>query len=92
MGKEVIASAMGKIWRISKRAVFQEVGKNVFVITFANHADRQRILAGKPWLFANVLFFIMPYDGNLQPGKMHADKEAFWLQIHNLPLGFMPED
>ncbi|XP_042944620.1 uncharacterized protein LOC122278503 [Carya illinoinensis] len=92
VGKEVIASAMGKIWRISKRVVFQEVGKNVFVITFAYHADRQRILAGKPWLFANVLFLIMPYNGNLQPGKMHADKEAFWLQIHNLPLGFMTED
>ncbi|XP_042980007.1 uncharacterized protein LOC122310195 [Carya illinoinensis] len=92
ISKEVIANAMGKIWRISKRAVFQEVEKNVFVITFANHADRQRILDGKPWLFASMLFMILPYDGDLQPRNMHVDKETFWLQVHNLPLGFMTEE
>lgn len=59
---------MANIWRISKRAIFQVVDKNVFVITFATHADKARILEGKPWLFDNSLFVIIPYDGSLQTG------------------------
>lgn len=40
VGNEIVANTMEKIWRISKWANFLEVGKNTFIITFANHVDR----------------------------------------------------
>lgn len=43
-------------------------------------------------MFDNLLFFIQPYDGVLQPAKMKFEYESFWLQIHNLPLGLMKKD
>ncbi|KAF5462220.1 hypothetical protein F2P56_018246 [Juglans regia] len=89
VGKEIVVNTMGKIWRISKRASFLEVEKNVFIITFANHADRQRVLEGKPWLFENYLFILKAYEGGLQPDKLIFNVEYFWLQIYNLPLGLM---
>ncbi|KAF5458959.1 hypothetical protein F2P56_022951 [Juglans regia] len=83
---------MTKIWRISKRAVFQEVEKNVFVVTFETHADKNRILEGMPWLFDNVLFPLRPYDGRLQPTQIKFESEIFWLQMHDLPLGKMTKE
>ncbi|XP_041001574.1 uncharacterized protein LOC121247263 [Juglans microcarpa x Juglans regia] len=92
VGKEIITNTMRKNWRISKRTNFFEVEKDVFIITFANHTDRQRVLEGKPWLFDNYLFIRKPYEGGLQPGKMIFNVEYFWLQIYNLPLGYMTKE
>ncbi|KAF5470878.1 hypothetical protein F2P56_011366 [Juglans regia] len=92
VGKDIISNAMAKIWRISKRAIFQEVDKNVFVLTFATHADKQRILDGRPWLFDNVLFPLRPYDGLLLPGQIKFESEIFWVQLHDLPLGLMTRE
>lgn len=89
VGKDLISNTMTKFWRISKRAIFQELGKNTYVITFGTHADMYRILEGKPWSFDTSLFLIMPYDGTMMLGKMVFYHEAFWMQIYNLYLGCM---
>lgn len=36
ISKVVIESTMAKVWRISKRAQFQEVGSYIFDMVFAN--------------------------------------------------------
>lgn len=56
--KEVLASTMAKVWRLSKQAMFQEVGSNVFVIAFNTHADKVKVMEGRPWLFDNHLFIL----------------------------------
>ncbi|XP_042950099.1 uncharacterized protein LOC122282213 [Carya illinoinensis] len=89
VSKTLISNTMAKIWRISKRAVFQEVERNTFVISFETHVDMYRILEGKPWFFYSSLFVLVPYKGKLCLRDMAFDKETFWLQIHNLPLGCM---
>ncbi|XP_042974687.1 uncharacterized protein LOC122306320 [Carya illinoinensis] len=92
VGKEIVSNAMGKIWKISKRAKFQEVAKNTFVLTFTTHADKDRILEGRPWLFDNGLFALRPDDSTIQPSQIMFESEAFWVQIHNLSLGQMTRD
>ncbi|XP_042972825.1 uncharacterized protein LOC122304632 [Carya illinoinensis] len=92
IGKDLISNTMARIWRIGKKASFQEVGKNTYVITFGTHADLQRVLEGKPWFFDNAMFLLMLYDGKMKPGKIAFDSEVFWMQIHNLPLSCMSEE
>lgn len=55
IGKEVIASTIAKVWKLkmSKPVVFHEFGPNVFV-TLAIHANKQRVMEGRPWLFDKV--------------------------------------
>lgn len=77
VGREVVPKTMEKIWRISKRASFQAVKRNVFIITFATHGDKDRILEGKPKLFDNMLFVLLPYEGSLQPGHISFQSEVF---------------
>lgn len=59
IAKETIATTMAKIWKISKPASSQECGSNMVVIMFATHVDKEKVLAGRPWLFDNYLFVLM---------------------------------
>lgn len=49
----VIKSAMDKIWRLSASAIFREVGSDVFIISFATPASKNRVASERPWLFDN---------------------------------------
>lgn len=72
IGRAIVESTMEKIWRVSKQATFKEVGPNVFIITFATHANKKRIEEGRPWFFYN-LFVIIHLDGYVQPNMKKFD-------------------
>lgn len=75
--KEIVSSTMEKTWKVGKPFFFREIYPNMLVITFANQADKQRVLEGKPWLFDNNLFVLQPFDGFTQPHPMSYDFETF---------------
>lgn len=63
INKNVVEATMAKVWRLSKHTVFQEVGSNMFTMTFATHADKKRIEDGRPWFFDNNMFVNNSFDG-----------------------------
>lgn len=89
LGKNIIETTMAKIWRLSAKAQFREVGSDIFFISFATHANKQRVEDGYPWLFDNNLFVLENYDGYTQLRSMKFDKVAQWSQFHDLPLAGM---
>lgn len=84
--KPVIEAAMGKVWHLSSKATFREVGANVFIISFKMLADKHRVENGRPWLFNNCMFIIEAFDGIMQPRAMMFDRASLCLQLHQLPL------
>ncbi|XP_035539649.1 uncharacterized protein LOC118344020 [Juglans regia] len=64
----------------------------MFVISFENQKDRERVLEGKPWLFDNQLFVLKLFDGLTPPRKMNFDFEEFWVHLNNLPLACMSRE
>ncbi|XP_042965921.1 uncharacterized protein LOC122299602 [Carya illinoinensis] len=89
IGKQTVKGLMEKIWKVSLPLDFEEISLNCFVITFASSRDKTRVLEGCPWLFENYLFVLRDYDGEIQPNSMNFDYEKLWIQMHNLPLGYM---
>lgn len=89
IGKEMIAATMSKVLRISKPALFHDYGPNMYTITFATHADKQRVLEGKLWLFDNSVLVLKAFNGFTQSSKINSKSEEFWIQLHNLVLAFM---
>ncbi|XP_042944706.1 uncharacterized protein LOC122278594 [Carya illinoinensis] len=87
----VVENTMGRVWRISQKARFQEVGINMFVIQFANEADKIRVMDGRPWLFDNYMFVLMPMNGDIPPQRMDFTKERMWIQLLEMPLVGMNE-
>lgn len=62
IGREVIAATIAKVWRVSRQARFQEIGSNIFSITFATQAEKMRVIEGRPWLFDNHLFILQLFN------------------------------
>ncbi|KAF5454481.1 hypothetical protein F2P56_024141 [Juglans regia] len=86
IGKNIVESTMAKVWRLSKPATFAEMGRNIFVITFANHADKNRVESGRPWFFYGHMFVMKAFDGYTPLNKMSFDVATLWVQFHNLSL------
>ncbi|XP_038715009.1 uncharacterized protein LOC120008699 [Tripterygium wilfordii] len=91
VSKDILASTMGSVWKISGNPSFMDLGQNIFIITFNNIRDKQRILAGRPWSFDRNLFVLKEIDTTIPIGETAFDTEEFWVQIHNLPLMAMTE-
>lgn len=73
---------IGKVWRLSTKAKFKEVGLKVFIISFAMHSDKHRVKNGRPWLFDNHIYVIEPFDGYTQLKDMKFDRASLWIQLH----------
>lgn len=69
---------MGKVWRISKPAIFTEVGRNTQIITFATEGDKQRVMEGHPWLFDNHMIILKHLEMHSQPLSTRFDTKTFW--------------
>ncbi|XP_012081522.1 uncharacterized protein At4g02000-like [Jatropha curcas] len=68
-----------------------DLGAKRFLFRFYNEVDVDRVLSGSPWHFnRKLLLWQMIKDGEdpLLISLIHAD---FWLQVHDLPKGFMTE-
>lgn len=48
ISKSTIEAAMGNVWRLNAKVVFNEVGPNIYVICFTTHADGYRAEDGRP--------------------------------------------
>lgn len=68
---------MVKIWKVSRLAKFQDCGDNMFTVTFATHADRQKVMARRPWSFDNNLFALKVINAFTPPSKIQFDSEVF---------------
>ncbi|XP_042954547.1 uncharacterized protein At4g02000-like [Carya illinoinensis] len=92
IGKDIVEKTMARVWRLSKPAIFKDLGSNSFVISFATHVDKERVMDGRLWLFDNQLFTLKLFDGMSKPQEVNFESEVFWIQMLNLPLGIMNED
>lgn len=79
IGKEVICSMMGKIWKMGKTFSFHILSPNLFLVSFESQADwkKKKILKGRPWLFDNYLFLLKPYERLIPSNKIEFEKESF---------------
>lgn len=89
--RETVKLTMEKIWKVDKSMEFHEIGANCFVITFANSNDKNKVLEGCLWLFDNYLFVLKFFYENAQTNRLDFDPESFWVQMHNLPLGYIDQ-
>lgn len=48
IGKDILQTTMGKIWKISRKPIFKEINQNLFTITFGTEEDKKKILEGRP--------------------------------------------
>ncbi|KAG8498722.1 hypothetical protein CXB51_005051 [Gossypium anomalum] len=58
---------------------------------FYSEIDLNRVMEGMPWFLIDILLFFHRLLRGEDPNMVPLWEIVFWVQIHNLPIGFTSE-
>ncbi|PON78633.1 hypothetical protein PanWU01x14_018910, partial [Parasponia andersonii] len=64
---------------------------NLFLLSFGNREERQRVLAGDPWSFENQLLSLVKPQGLVEISTMNFNLVPFWIHILNILIASLTE-
>lgn len=79
------------VWRPGKGVNIKEIQQNLYFFQFFHEADVQRTVEDGPWSYEQNLLVIRRLKPNEEPHEVALNTAEFWVQVHNLPLGFISE-
>lgn len=87
----VLRDTMARVWHPRKGVNITELSYNLFLFKFLHEIDINHVLDDGPWAFEQSLLVLRRLRDNEDPFQADLSKSEFWLQVHNLPHGFMSE-
>ncbi|KEH17512.1 uncharacterized protein [Medicago truncatula] len=78
-------------WNPVREMRIEEIEPGLYSFQFTHHLDMQRILKKGPWYFDNHLLMLNVVPANGNPNQVALQFVPFWIQVHDLPTGFMSE-
>lgn len=82
---------MASIWRPGRGVNITEMGSRVCLFQFFHGMDVKRIMDSGPWSFDNHLVLLRHLCPGDNPTSVQLHTVAFWIQIQELPVGYMSE-
>lgn len=82
---------LASIWRPGKGICIKEINSHLFLFQFFHILDLKRVMDGGPWSFDNHLLLLHHLKRGEVPTSLPLFHAQFWIQIHDLPVGFMSE-
>lgn len=87
----IMKERMAGIWRPVKEVVIKEASTNLFLFQFFHKKDMESVVKGGPWSFDNHLLIIRNMLMGMPIQNIPLYHVEFWVQVHNIPIGFMTE-
>lgn len=88
---EAIQQVLASVWRPVRGVRVKDIAGNRFVFQFFHEKDIQRILSDGPWAFENATLVLKRLKEGDQPANVVLDSADYWIQVHEVPCGFMTE-
>lgn len=88
VGYTYLVQRIKALWRISSRMDVIDVGHGVYVVRFANIAERERALYGGPWIIADHYLAVTTWFHNFDPETYSISKLAVWVRFPNMPMEY----
>lgn len=85
--KETLAAA----WRPGKGMTVKEATENIYIFQFFHEVDMNRILEDGPWAYEQSLLVLKKLQPYQSPNEIPFTTVEFWVQVHNLPVGYSSE-
>nr|KYP64363.1 Uncharacterized protein At4g02000 family [Cajanus cajan]KYP64378.1 Uncharacterized protein At4g02000 family [Cajanus cajan] len=83
---------MASIWRPGKGVSISELKPGVFLFQLYHPLDLKHILDNGPWNFENNILIVSKiFEGDI-PKDTPLNHIDVWVQVHNLPAGFMSQN
>lgn len=84
-------SKMADIWKPTMGVNIKELEQGIFLFQFYHKEDMAWVQNGGPWTFDNAMLCIEPIPPGEDPTKVPLWHLNIWIQIHDLPVGYMSE-
>ncbi|KAK6143873.1 hypothetical protein DH2020_024221 [Rehmannia glutinosa] len=88
---QAMKNTLASIWRPVKGVSIKDLGPNLFLFQFFHELDISRVQSNGPWTFDNLLLIIKKLSIGEQPSKIQLFHTELWVQVYDIPLGFMTE-
>ncbi|KAH9670971.1 reverse transcriptase domain-containing protein [Citrus sinensis] len=82
---------MASLWRPGKGVCIRDLSPTLFLFQFFHEIDVKRVLESGPWTFDQHILLVKRLEENEQPQNIPLFFTSFWIQVYNLPVGFMSE-
>ncbi|KAH9665322.1 CCHC-type domain-containing protein [Citrus sinensis] len=84
-------NTMASLWRPGKGVCIKDLSPTLFLFQFFHEIDVNRVLETGPWTFDQHILLVKRLEEDEQPQNIPLFTTSFWIQIYNLPIGFMSE-
>lgn len=91
VNSRIMKTKMADIWRPAMGVTIKDLKSGLFLFQFYHNDDMQWVLNGGPWTFDNTLLVTSVIKQGEDPTKVLLVYADFWIQIYDLPVGFMSE-
>ncbi|WOH00918.1 hypothetical protein DCAR_0520294 [Daucus carota subsp. sativus] len=82
-------SKMANVWRPTMGVNIKELKGGLFLFQFYHKDDFKWVQSGGPWTFDNSILVVSAIGIGEDPVKVQLTEVNFWIQIHDLPSGFI---
>lgn len=87
----VMKTKLADIWRPAMGITIKDIKPGLFLFQFFHADDMQWVRSGGPWSFDNALLVLNIVKPGEDPTSVSLTDIDFWIQIHDLPVGYMSE-
>ncbi|OMP03234.1 hypothetical protein COLO4_10561 [Corchorus olitorius] len=88
---DVMRNVLHMVWKLSGGLQVREIGEKLYIFQFESEVEKERVYQQGPWNFNKALLVLKNYDAFISVEEIKLEWCAFWIQVHDLPLGFMTE-
>lgn len=83
---------LATVWRPARGVEVREAKHGRYFFQFFHRMDMIRVLTGGSWSLDNFMLVLSPVSAGESPSDIPLNHLAFWVQIHDLPIGFMTQN
>lgn len=84
-------SKLADLWKPAMGISIKDLKPGLFLFQFYHKDDMSWVMNNGPWTFDNALLVSNVVKAGEDPVKVSLVEVDFWIQIHDLPIGYMTE-
>ncbi|KAL8096581.1 hypothetical protein AgCh_037515 [Apium graveolens] len=84
-------SKLADLWRPAMGISIKALNSGVFLFQFYHKDDLKWMLSNGPWSFDGAMLVVNEIKAGEDPVKVQLNEVEMWIQIYNLPMGYMTE-
>lgn len=91
INERAMKSKLADLWKPAMGISIKNTKEGLYLFQFYHKDDLNWVVSNGPWTFDNVLLVSSIIKAGEDPVKVPLHEVDFWIQIHNLPVGYMSE-